>query len=206
MASKKADWKILRGTLIGFVICLLLSAGMLTASFYFKQSMQTEYQRHHRDFRAASQQYLAVDEEERIIEEFYPEFVRLYRGGLLGQEKRLSWLETLRDAGEAIKIPELNYQLEPQRETANEQGIDLGGYGIYVSPMNLTLGLLHEEDVLRLLGALDRDARGQYSVRECEFRSEGTDFALDPGRTNIRASCVLDWLTLDLAGDQELTL
>ena len=103
MAARRADFSVLRGTLVGFVVCVLAAAGMLTASSYFKQRMAREYQLNHNRFLSASRQYLAVDEEERIIEEFYPEFVRLYHGGLLGQERRLSWLETLREAGGAIR-------------------------------------------------------------------------------------------------------
>lgn len=206
MAAKKADWGILRGTVIAFAICVLAAAGMLTASYYFKQNMEREYQANHSRFRNASQQYLAVDEEERIIEEFYPEFVRLFRGGLLGKERRLSWLETLRGAGDVIKIPELNYKLDAQREIEPQYHVSVGGYGVRVSAMNLSLGLLHEGDMLRLLNALDRDALGQYTVSKCEFRVSGGELQLDPKRANIRAECTLDWLTLDLSGDRELTL
>ena len=92
MASNRADWSMLRGTLIVFVLVVLLSAALVSASFYFRQNMEREYQRNHARFRLASQQYLAVDDEERIIQNFYPDFVRLHRAGLLGQERRLSWL------------------------------------------------------------------------------------------------------------------
>jgi hypothetical protein len=206
MADNKADWSILRGSLILFVVCVLASALMLAGSYRFKQEMEREYQSNHNRFRNASQQYLAVDEEERIIDEFYPEFVRLYRSGLLGGERRLSWLETLREAGEAIKIPELNYKLESQRLTKPDYDVHLGTYGLYVSPMNLSIGLLHEGDLFQLLNALDRDALGQYSVRNCEFtRAEG-EVRLDPKVANIKANCLLEWLTVDLSGDEALTL
>ena len=157
-------------------------------------------------FRNASQQYLAVDEEERIIEEFYPEFVRLFRAGLLGQERRLSWLETLRRAGDAIKIPDLNYKLEAQRETTLEYELDIGGYIVRASAMDLHLGLIHEGDILRLLDVLDRDALGQYTVRECNFSIVDKEFDLDATRPNVQVDCKLDWLTLDLSGTAELSL
>ena len=206
MATKKADWSILRGPLIVFVVCAAAAAAMLSASYYFKQNMEREYQSNHDQFRSASQQYLAVDEEERIIEDFYPQFVRLYRRGLLGQERRLSWLETLRGAGENIEIPELNYQLDPQVETEPDPYVELGGFGLYMSAMKLSLGLLHEGDLMRLFEALDRDALGQYKVRDCEFRPGATEVDYSELMANIRAECTLEWLTLDLPGDKELTL
>jgi hypothetical protein len=206
VADNKVDWSILRGSLILSVSCVVVSAAMLTGSYYFRQNMEREYEGNHARFRNASQQYLAVDEEERIIEQFYPEFVRLYRSGLLGTERRLSWLETLREAGDAIKIPELSYKIESQRPTDPEFALQLGGYGLYASSMNLKLGLLHEGDLFQLLKALDRDALGQYSVKSCDFKLGEGEITLDPERANIKADCVLDWLTIDLTGDQELTL
>ncbi|MGR8920442.1 MAG: hypothetical protein ACU85V_12555 [Gammaproteobacteria bacterium] len=206
MAGRKADWSTLRGTLIGFVLCVLAAGGMLTASHLFKQRMERDYQSNHNRFRNASQQYLAVDEEERIIDEFYPEFVRLYRGGRLGKERRLDWIETLRLAGETIKIPELSYKLEAQRQIEPEYYLPLGGYGIFASNMNLSLGLLHEGDLLRLLQTLEREARGQFSVRRCELRQDHDELTLDPGVSNIRGECTLEWLTIDLAGGRELVL
>ncbi len=206
MASKKADWSILRGPLIVFVVCVLAAAAMLSASYYFKQRMQREYQVNHNQFRSASQQYLAVDEEERIIEDFYPEFVRLHRRGLLGEERRLSWLETLRDAGQRIKIPELSYQLDPQAVTEPDPFVTLGGFELLVSPMKLSMGLLHEGDLMRLLQALDREALGQYRVRECAFKPAGNTIDYGTVASNLRAECTLEWLTLDLPGEEGLSL
>ena len=206
MAARKAEFAILRGTVIGFVICVLLAAGMLSASLYFRNSMQREYQANHQRFRNASQLYLAVDEEERTIEEFYPEFVRLYRDGLLGGERRLSWLETLRTAAAAIRIPELNYKLDARGPWDGAPNLALGGYEIHASTMSLSLGLLHEGDLLALLEALDEGALGQFAVRDCALvGGEGT-LTLDPQAVNVRAECRLDWLTVDLAGTRELAL
>lgn len=197
---------MLRGTIVVFVTCVIASAAMVSGSHYFRQNMEREYQHNHARFRTASQQYLALDEEERIIDEFYPEFVRLYRSGLLGKERRLSWLETLRQAGDAIKIPELTYKLEAQRATPPEFNLALGGYSLFVSPMNLSLGLLHEGDLLQLLQALDRDALGQYSVRSCSLQRRADEIKLDAVEPNIMAECLLDWWTIDLGGERELNL
>ena len=206
MAESKVDWSELRGAMALFVVCLMVSAAMLSASYYFRQDMTLEYERNHKRFRNASQQYLAVDEEERIIERFYPEFVRLYRAGLLGQERRLNWLETLKNAGEGVDIPELGYEIESRRVMESKYGLALGRYDLYVSLMNLNLGLLHEGDLFKLLGALDRDARGQYSVNSCEFRLRSSELQLDSMQPNIQAECQLGWLTVDLSGDEGLEL
>lgn len=206
MADNKAEGSALKGVFLFAAACLVVSAGMLVASWYFRDSMQREYQQNHNRFRNASQQYLAVDEEERIIEEFYPQFARLYHGGLLGREQRLSWIETLRHAGEAIRIPEISYKLEVQEDVKPEFNVSLGAYGLFASSMNLNMGLLHEGDLFRLFRALDRDARGTYTVKRCEFVMANTDITLDPNASNIMTECDIDWLTINLKGDQELSL
>lgn len=206
MADTRANRGILRGTLVLFIVCVLASAGMLSGSYFFRQKMEREYAINHANFRTSSQQYLAVDEEERIIEEFYPVFARMVRDGLLGEERRLSWLETLREAGSAIDIPELSYKLDAQREAEPLPGLTLGEFSVYVSPMSLNLGLLHEGDLVRLLDALEREAHGLYSVRRCDMRLREGALTADPDTPNVRADCVLEWLTLDLAGDRELAL
>lgn len=206
MARRRADWSILRGTLIGFALCVITAGVMLASSLYFKQRMELEYRGHHSRFRDASQQYLAVDEEERIIDEFYPDFVRLYRRGLIGRERRLSWIEALRHAATAIRIPELGYKLEPQRDWRPDLDLALGSYELKSSTMNLTLGLLHEGDLLALFERLEQHAQGQYTVRSCEIRSQEGELTLDPQAVNIHANCALDWLTLGLREDRELAL
>lgn len=206
MASNKADWALLRGPLLMFAICVLASIAMVTASHRFRENKEREYLANHARFRHASDQYLAVDEEERIIEEFYPAFVRLHRDGLLGRERRLSWLEALRAAGDAIDVPELTYKIEAQRQATPEFPLPLGDYRLDVSPMTLTLGLLHEGDLLQILAALDRDAHGQFTVRACELKRANDTLTLDPTESNITADCTLEWLTLNLASGKALDL
>ena len=118
----------------------------------------------------------------------------------------VSWLETLRNAGDAIKLPQLNFKLDAQREWSPDFDLALGAYAVRASSMDLSLGLLHEGDVLELFSMLDERADGQYSVRSCEFRSAVDTLTLDPTLANIRAECKLDWLTVDLSGEQGLEL
>lgn len=206
MASSRVDWSILRGTLLVFVLSLAVAAGMVSASFYFRQNMEREYQANHAEFREASRKYLAVDDEERIIYQFLPEFRRLYEGGLLGRERRLSWLETLRRAGDANGLPQLAYKLDAQRVATPDFSIALGDYQLYTSAMTLNLALLHEGDLLQLLRALDRYALGQYSLKGCVLKRAGENLDLAAQAANLNAECTLDWWTINLSGERGLTL
>jgi len=204
--ANRVDWPILRGTLVVFVLSLAASAGMVTASFYFRQNMEREYQAHHAEFREASRKYLAVDDEERLIDQFFPEFRRLFDAGLLGRERRLSWLEALRRAGDANDLKQVTYKLDAQREASPDFSIALGNYRLYASAMSLNLSLLHEGDLLRVLQALDRDALGQYAVKRCVLKRSGERVDLSAEGANLNADCTLDWWTINLAGEAGLSL
>ena len=206
MAQEKIDWTVLRGAAGVFSISLLIAGMMLGASNYFRGEMETEYRNHHNRFRDVSRKYLAVDEEERIIEQTYPEFVRLYETGILGPEHRLNWIESLSSAGEEIKLPEISYQVNSQLVYAPEFPINLGAFNIHTSEMQLTMGLLHEGDLLSLFSALDRDAEGLYSVSRCEANRVNEQTAFDPAQAMISATCQLSWFTVDLKGARKLSL
>jgi hypothetical protein len=206
MAQSKVEWTVLRGAIGVFSICLLIGGMLLGASYHFREEMEAEYRSHHARFRDVSRKYLAVDDEERIIEHHYPVFVQLYESGILGREHRLSWLETLRSAGDQAQLPELSYRINSQSVYEPDFPVVLGAFELYVSEMDLTMGLLHEGDLLALLEALNRNAEGLYSVSRCEAHRVNEDAGFDLRRPTIAAVCRLSWFTIDLKGERKLSL
>jgi len=206
MAASKADFAILRGALGVFAMCVLVGGVLVGASYYFREEMATEYRNHQLRFRDVSRKYLAVDDEERIIEHAYPEFVRLFEGGILGHELRLSWIEALRRADKAIGLPALDYRISSQNLYEPQFPVNLGAFDIRVSEMSLAVGLLHEGDLIDLFSALDSTAEGLYSVSRCEAIRVNEFNVQDRTRPTIKADCVLEWFTVDLKGERELSL
>lgn len=202
MADKdnKFDWAYLKGAFAVCAVCAVLSAGLLAGGYYFRARMNQVNQANHHRFREVSQRYLSVDQEEKTFLEQQPKFMALQRRGIVGQENRLSWLETLRHASKAIKLPEVNYQLAAQTPYTPPYALNAGAFQIFSSAMKLELGLLHEGDFLDLLDQLDKNAAGLYSVSKCSFtRSEAVIKPL-PDHKNISASCELQWYTVNLPG------
>lgn len=199
MAYTPADWSVLRGAVGLFVVCVLLSAIMLGATHLFAGDMASEFRAHHGKFRDASRKYLSVDQDERAIEEHYPRFVELYRRGVIGDEHRLSWVEALRGASDALALPSLSYDIEAQRPYAPDFAANTGAFDLRMSRMRLGLGLLHEGDLERLLDLLAQRADGLYSVRACDLKRSA-----DANRSgaHLSAECVLEWYTLELRGSR----
>ena len=206
MAQKKLDIGVLRGALGVFVVCLTIAGVMLAASFYFRQQMSSEYLTNQTRFRDISRKYLSVDEEERIISDHLPEFRALYAGGILGKEQRLSWLETLKVAGEEVKPPKLGYEIRAQTVYEPEFAINTGSFDIHATNMDLTIGLLHEADLFDVLNILEERAAGLFSISECELSRAAITRRGELLPERIEADCQLRWFTVDLRGDQELAL
>jgi hypothetical protein len=203
----KADWRILRGSLGVFAMCVVLAFAVLTASNLFWRKMQAEYQTHYTRFREVSTKYLAVDNEERIIVEQYPKFVALYNRGVIGDEHRLSWVEALKTAGTELGIPQVEYTIDSQTLYTSQVPLNTGPFDVNTSVMELTLGLVHEGDLERLLQHLDSAAEGLFTVEACELiRQAAPTVTAHSAPANLRAACKLRWFTVDRAGDEGVKL
>ncbi len=194
------EWPIVRGAVGVFCLCLVVSAALLGAGFLFRGKMLTEYKEHQSQFRAISQTYLAVEDEEKIIKELYPRFIALYEKGVIGDEQRLSWIEVLTQVGQKLKLPELSYEIASREPYEPSYPLARGNYALFNTKMNLRLGMLHEGDLANVLQALESHASGMFNISQCDLARKGTEIMLDPEVANIEATCQLDWHTIDLVG------
>ena len=190
------DWTILQAALITFFMCLLVSSAVIGGSWYFKQEMLKNYKRSQVQFQGISRQYLAIDEEERLIKEYNPLFLTLFDRGVLGEEHRLDWIETIRATGESIKLPALRYKINSQTIYTPEYPVNTGNFSVYSSDMILNLDLLHEGDIFRVLRDLDNKALGTYSVSGCKFLRISDEVKEDHTEANMSADCNLQWYTI----------
>ena len=206
MHRKDIDWSIIRGALISLLISIIVSSSLVAGSYYFQDAMNKEYVRNNALFQNISQRYLAIDEEAKRIQKYFPEFVDLYNRGVIGNEQRLNWIEVLQNAGARIKIPSLSYSISSQKDYIPAYSISMGSYKLYKSEMTLNISLLHEGDLFNLLHALNNEARGEYNLTSCNFDRGQQDIIESPKAANIRASCELEWYTIKLASGMEIKI
>lgn len=133
-----------------------------------------------------------VRTEEQEIRERTQLLQQLQNSGITGDEKRLDWMEMLRETQRELRIPGMSYEFGAQ--TSLDKGED-ATYTWFSSPLVLKLRLLHEEDLLNFLARVEKNARALVIVRSCKL-------APLPGQTNSRevmaqlsAECDMQWLT-----------
>ncbi|MFH0350367.1 MAG: hypothetical protein ACHBMF_00290, partial [Chromatiales bacterium] len=194
MRTVDIEWPLLSAPLAALVGALIISALLIIASGYFRDQMAEDYRLNNQTFLEVSRKYLSVDQDELIIKEQYPRFVNLYRRGIVGEEKRLDWVEILKDAAATLKLPGLRYEITSREPYS--PAFPTGPYQVSTSTMKLDLGLLHENDLASLLQDLDEKAPGIYTVKECRLKRAQNVVAEKPDEENVKAECDLLWFTL----------
>ncbi|MCH9672905.1 MAG: hypothetical protein K0U93_15820 [Gammaproteobacteria bacterium] len=191
------DWSVLRAPTIFLVLALLVAGGLVAATYSFSDGVEGSHTQESRRLASARGKYLLLDDDKRLVEDFYPRFQALAAGGRIGEERRLNWIETLRQAASAIKLPSLQYQIASRSEATPEFPVDSGNFEVMVSEMTLDIGLLHEGDLFALLDELERRATGLFHVSDCRMERVTPDVQEEePGQANLRAVCTIDWYTL----------
>ncbi|MBS1227881.1 MAG: hypothetical protein H6R17_1158 [Proteobacteria bacterium] len=130
-----------------------------------------------------------VRSEEAEIKQKSAEFANLQARGVVGEEQRLEWVELLKAIGERHRLLDLHYEIAPQRALDTAPG---SAYAFYASTMKVQLGLLHEEDLTRLLDDLRQYARALIQVRSCKVWR----LPRDDRTAQLQADCLIDWITV----------
>jgi hypothetical protein len=195
---KRDDVKRLRGPLALAVVLTAIGIAALVAS----QSSLDEAKKNRDASRAsrvgAQERVLRVSEEEREIRENLIDFERMREHGMLGEQNRIEWIESIAQIKNKRKLFEIKYRIEPQRQLDYPGVVAAGGADLVVSRMKLDMLLLHEDDLLNFLADLQAARKAYISVRQCavtrlEREAPTTATALRP---RLVAECQLDLVSV----------
>lgn len=140
-------------------------------------------------------------EEEAELKIKIGRFNDLSARGLIGEERRLDWIEQLARIRSERRLYDIQYELAPQSvlDAAAAPGSS-GGYDFVTSSMHLAMPLLHEEDLLHLLDDLGNSVSAYVRPRRCTLERIRQRSAELPASAQLRAECTLDWITINPRG------
>jgi hypothetical protein len=196
MVLNQQDWKRLQGPLLILGIALVL-VGLL--AFYAKQyhnEQEQVLQMQRSQLNQARQKFLSSGQEREMIVQYLPKYQHLLATGFVGEERRIEWIETLRQIHLQHKLFSIDYNIGQQVVAQPSYLPNLGSFTLHASTMHLDFGMLHEGDLLTLLDNL-RAQFNTFVVRECTITN--------PSRAKInaslltdylKASCEIDWISL----------
>ena len=201
----RQDIDALRIPLTALLVTLVVAAGFVFGSGAVLDSARELLKNRENELRQARLKIQNAGEEKEMISRYLAPYQQLARAGFVGEEQRITWIDSLRAANEEAKIFGVEYDLSAQRPYAYAGEFSVGQLLLQESVMHLKFGLLHEEDLPRFFDALSRRGGGFYTVDDCTLRrlKSGESGAETRVEANLNAECNLRWLTVRPAAPKD---
>ncbi|MYN03837.1 hypothetical protein GTP41_17220 [Pseudoduganella sp. DS3] len=181
------EFALLRNAVLVFLATLVVSLAAVSVTLWQLRMARIAEAAQLLERDAARARLAHAEAEKEEIRLYQPQFMELRRRGLVGPERRLDWVEAIRQIQEQRRLLPLSYEIEVQQPYRLETALPTGDYALLGSRMVLHMDLLHELDLLNFLA--DLRVAGMFAVQDCSIRRT----AKAPG---LSADCTLNWLTL----------
>jgi len=132
--------------------------------------------------------------ERDLIARYLPDYQRLDALGFIGDERRINWLDALRNANQKGALFGINYEISARKPYLQAAALGVGQLSVMQSVMKLRFQMLHEEDLVKLLEYLSEQNAGVFIVNSCNMRRTNSTLTVR-FQPNMAAECELAWIT-----------
>jgi hypothetical protein len=194
----KIDWFYLRRPLVILLAVIIIASAIAAAGYQYEAAKKEDYDVAISTLRSTHKLYSSIINDIDLLDQYRALYNEYKSSGMVGGERRLSWIESLDATNQVLRLPSLSYNLKPQEEF-KRPGFKLErDVVVRSSPMELDIDLLHEEDLFALLEGLKLSIQNLFTVDECSIsRTRDINRSLDTGRPNLRSQCTIRWVTID---------
>ncbi len=194
----KIDWFYLRRPLIGFALTLILSVALVMIGQQYEEAQLEKYEQSVSTLRSTFKLYKGIIEDIDLLEQYKNLYSGYRSTGLVGDERRLSWIESLESTNQVLRLPTLTYNLLPQEDFKRPGFKVKRGVEVNSSVMELSLGILHEEDIFALFEGLRLSIKNLFTVESCTVtRNSAIDTSLNTRKANFGSTCNIRWVTIN---------
>lgn len=198
MSLRELDWHYLRQGLTGPVVLLFVGAIAWGASTVYRTRLTDNLDTERQSLASLEQERSDLTGRREAQRQFAAVYDQLEADGVVGDDQRLIWVQNARDAGDAIGLPYLRYTTSPQRAFKAPWLVRDVSAPVAISVMELQMGLVHEQDLLRMFARL-RESPGLFQVQSCALERLGQGTTPEPDKANITGTCQLAWFSLPRA-------
>ena len=192
------DWFYLKRPLIMLLGSILIFVLLILAGYQWEKMQNEEYEKAVATLRSTHKIYSNMVNDIDLLDQYRTLYSDYKSSGLVGKERRLSWIESLESTNEVLRLPRLTYDLNPQEKFERPNFKVKRGVVVNSSPMDLSMGMLHEEDLFALLEGLRLSIRNLFTVDSCSItRPSPVSSSLDTSKANLTTTCKLRWVTID---------
>lgn len=221
MNFSKSDLPHIQWSLLILLAVLGTSGAIIFASQNFVTHAQEEQLTLKQQLSAARGQIATAQEDQEKMQTYTQEYNALLRRDIIGDDRRLDWMEALdkmRKQNKASGLMDFNYSIAPQQRYAPFPPVDSGNFDLNSSGMSMQFNLLHEEQLLSVLDTL-RNNKGWFVLDHCELERVSTQEVNNAQEDNeppvtastpvarnfvpqLKAQCTGGWLTLKNRNDK----
>jgi hypothetical protein len=188
---------VFRHTLVP-VLTATLAAALLALSQWLHDEQAMLFTQITANQDALHEDYDSLVYRRRLVDRYHRRYDEFFRLGFVGRERRLDWIETLRETRLDLTLPRVSYAIEPQLQAVAPVESILAGddIQIYLSRAQLEIGLVHELDLLHFIDELQRKAPGLITVDRCSLEWQPAGEQGVTVGANIQATCALQIFSL----------
>ena len=135
-------------------------------------------------------------EEEREIKANLKQYQELAARGIVGEEKRLDWVDAITAIKSERQLFNIGYSIDPQQALDLPGFVRGGGVEFMVSRLRLDMQLLHEEDLLNFIDDLSKRSKAYVLTRSCTVSRAERGSAGTTLLPRLQAACVFDLVTI----------
>lgn len=181
-----------------FAFSIALSIALVGAAYFFESMQSEKYQASLSTLKSTHNLYRNMVNDLDLLEQYRSLYETYKADGLLGGERRLSWIESLQGTNDVLRLPSLTYNLLAQEKFTRPGLKVLRKVELKSSPMVLSMGMLHEEDLFAILEGLRLSIKNLFTVDSCSLsRNSSVDTSLDTKRANLQSTCLIRWVTVN---------
>ena len=200
MKNNIVDWRFLRGALIFLLLAVIASVALIYSGQLYETQRAAEYRQQEARLSQTHRKYEQLVRDLDLMEQYTTQFDAYKSSGLVGDERRLSWIESLEAVNRQLRLPKLGYDLLPQEDFRRPDFKPLRFVSVRSSPMRVNMELLHEGDLISLISGLEQEISNLFTVDSCRLRLKGQVGKLfDTRKPNLTGECVIRWITIDVS-------
>jgi hypothetical protein len=192
------DWAYLTNGMIPALVLTGVALCLAAGSFWLRADGVLVSQQQRQELEALEQQRVDLGNRLRARQQFEARFGELSAAGIVGEERRLGWAQTLRDIAADLQLPYLRYTAAPRRAFAAAY-LSAGSPPVSATDMEVDAGLVHEGDLLRIFARLRDEAPGLVSVVGCTLERVSGAAAPELDKANVATNCRLRWFSIQIA-------
>ncbi|OUS10382.1 hypothetical protein A9Q89_11185 [Gammaproteobacteria bacterium 53_120_T64] len=194
------QFSLIKKQFVVFVSIVLCSLVLVLASFLYTQQQLDEEKSIKTRMRSLRVNIANIAHDKVLIKDYQLSYESLTSKGFFDREKRLAWIEQLQMTADRLGLPNLRYQINLQTEIKQGELPMPSSVTLFKSQLNFQTRLLHEGDLLSLIGDLQNHNSGLLVVDHCKLsRNTGRDNHSRKSQNDtyhFHSECDVSWYTL----------